>query len=58
MERQIAAEISLRRQQHDRLLLEVANRDRKALKATMFGNVFVPPARRGKAATVRTSASA
>jgi hypothetical protein len=38
MEMKIAAEMSLRRRQHDRLLLGVANRDRQALKAAFFGS--------------------
>lgn len=59
MEMQIAAEVSLRRREHDRALIGVANRDRKTLKATVFGNFFVPPTeRRKKAGTVRPSVSA
>jgi hypothetical protein len=39
---QIAAEISLRRRQHDRADLGIINRDRKTLKAGLLGNSTSP----------------
>jgi hypothetical protein len=42
MDMQIAAEITLRRRQHDRLVIGAANRDRKALKAALLGTPASP----------------
>jgi hypothetical protein len=57
MEMQIAAEMTLRRRQHDRLILGAANRDRKTLKAALLGNPgspsVVPPTRPANNARVR-----
>jgi hypothetical protein len=43
IEMQIAAEMTLRRRQHDRLILGAATRDRKTLKAALLGNPASPP---------------
>ena len=42
MDMQIAAEITMRRRQHDRAALGTVNRDRKTLKAALFGNPASP----------------
>jgi hypothetical protein len=47
---QVATEITNRRREHDRAIQGLANRDRKALKATLSGDLFALTVRGPKAA--------